>query len=424
MTRALALIAGLVAAAEQVLAQAPHDSVIADLHLGGDSVQAAVVALRTHEAYLVEVAPARAQIRLHLRASAPQPFLAPIALADRAPPDGGAVFGLAPRRSGEYVVELTNPDIGATHVRVIWETILRELTAPVPPTGVASEVVVDERPTTVFDETFPGPPASVLLAGDVVYRVEISPATTSARVAIHSARSRSGPPLVMYPTDERAIGAAGATFVIIPTNTDEYRLDVAVSGDEPARVRIIRDPKESARWVRVAEETRDLPRAGLSARAVAIGAFPRPSLAYSDTTDLTASGLGMDLCFGTVARGGWTGGPIGGCAFSLAFYRRNHQADVVAISIAPRLVLTPPHMTTQFSLGLSVGIGTATRGSLNQSYGMVGLSGIVERAMSRHWVLEAEAGFTAVSTSKNVFTGSHPALAYSPRAAIGVQYRP
>lgn len=422
MTRVLALIAGLLAAAEPVLAQAPYDSVIADLHLGGDSVQATVVPLRAHEAYLVEVTPARAQIRLHLRTSASQQLLAPIARADRAPPDGGAVSGLAPRHSGEYIVELTNPGAGATHVRIIWETTVRRPAASFLPAAAAAPA--DEAPTTVFDETFPGPAASVLLAGDVVYRVEISPATTSARVAIYSARSRSGPPLMMYPTDERAIGAGGATFVIIPTNTDEYRLDVAVSGDEPARVRIIRDPKESARWVRVAEETRDLPRAGLSARAVAIGAFPRPSRAYSDTTDLTASGLGMDLCFGTVARGGWTGGPIGGCAFSLAFYRRSRQADVLAVSIAPRLVLSPPHMTTQFSLGLSVGIGTTTRGTLNQSYGMVGLSGIVERAMSRHWVLEAEAGFTAISASKNSFTGSHPALAYTPRVAIGVQYRP
>ena len=81
-------------------------------------------------------------------------------------------------------------------------------------------------------------------------------------------------------------------------------------------------------------------------------------------------------------------------------------------------------MATQLSLGASAGIGTTVQSSHTQTYWMLGLSGIVERPMSRHWVIEMEAGLTAVSASKSVYPTTKPAIAYAPRAALGLQYRP
>lgn len=413
MTRTLLTAALAVPLFVAPLVAQAADPTVADLHLGGDSTQATTVALRAHEVYRLEITPARALILVRLRSRFPERPLEARPVTDRTPPAGGAVFAIAPPRTGDYIVELTNTGVGSTHVRIVRELPAGSRLATGDSTRAApSPLAASDSEATVLDETYPALPSIVLLMGEIAYRVETQPREAAAAVEI---RTRAGNvPILALPTGT----AGGPGFVVIPTSTDEYRVTVATI--EPVRVRIIRDPKATARWVRIAEATRDLPRAGISVRAVAIGAFPRPVTG----SDSTASGVGIDMCFGSVARGGWTTGPIAGCVFSLAIYKRNHQADVVAISIVPRLVLTPPRMTTQFSLGVSVGIGTTVQSSQSQSYFMLGLSGVVERPMSRHWVLEAEAGFTAVNASQNAYPSSNPAIAYAPRAALGLQYRP
>jgi hypothetical protein len=110
------ILAMLIVSARSLGAQTSRFETVAILHLGGDSAQATRIELRSTTAYRVEVRPARAVVRLTLIARYPERALR----AMPSEPAGDArAFTLVPERAGEYLVELTNPYVGITEIRVL-----------------------------------------------------------------------------------------------------------------------------------------------------------------------------------------------------------------------------------------------------------------------------------------------------------------
>ena len=113
-----------VCAAPAAAQQASGDSgqVILDTHLGGDSAQAAQVGLRRGATYRLEFRPAGAQllIRQRTRDGAAAP---PLDTLTRSPldtvPAGWRAVRIQPTANGAHVIELTNPQVGPTSVRLV-----------------------------------------------------------------------------------------------------------------------------------------------------------------------------------------------------------------------------------------------------------------------------------------------------------------
>lgn len=309
---------------------------------------------------------------------------------------------------GEYLIELTNPQ-RAARIRVIHEGAGTQVSE-------AASRAMFEPELRIFDQDFPGPRRAVALGADVVYRVEIrsNGPVSGGIVSLHSV-SNLGQPRIQAPLSDPLEGQ-GVSVLVIPTVSDEYWVDV--SGSAQVRIAIIRDPKETARWARMSDQTRNLPRAGISVRAVHIGAFPRPGA----RTDY-ASGSGMDICLGLVARGAWVGGDVGGCALSVSFYRRSHEATVAAIGIAPRVLLSPATARWQFALGASFALAATTESPAEQSYWMFGVAVIAERMLLRRLLVEAEIGVMHAQTTANRDARVLPRSSAPHRLALGLQYR-
>jgi len=393
---AAALAVTLLLSGRGLTAQTPQPAgaVIATLHLGGDSAQVAALPLTGGQIYRLEIAPVQAvvQVRPAATGQRPLPHIYRPPMADR------VVWAVLAQR-GTHYIELTNPGIGATTVRVIAEGVPMALVA-------APSLVYD---STVFDESFPGPRGTVELVEGYAYRLEITPPVGD--VTIRSANLPGAPPMVLYPLSTPALGRGGFTRLLVPATTDNYRIDV--HSNDLVRVRIVLDAKETAQWMRMSAATRGLPRAGVAARAVMIGPFPA-------LNGVRLGGVGMDFCLGVVPRGAWLGGlPIGGCALSLSYYHRSGDNSTVAFAIAPRFVASRPDAPTQLSLGLSAGIG-GTLGTQEQSFSMLGMAAIAERQLAGRLLLEGEAGLTLVSRMGD--NGSNPA-ALAPRLAFGLQLR-
>ena len=125
----------------RALAQSPTtpDSgrVVLSTVLGGDSSQASGVTLRARATYRVQVQPARAdlQIRRRLTGPTPPPFLTqtPVPALDTL--THWRTFDITADSGGQHFVELTNPGVGSTLVRV---TMLRP-----PPVDAAQAAVAE-----------------------------------------------------------------------------------------------------------------------------------------------------------------------------------------------------------------------------------------------------------------------------------------
>ncbi len=269
----------------------------------------------------------------------------------------------------------------------------------------------------ILNTMFPGPQEYLVLSEGVAYRIEVEPA--DGRIAIRLAVRPGQPPLFLLPLSDPVQGAGGASYLMIPRESGEYRIDVS-SGD-PIRVRIWRDERETARWGRVREQTAGLPRGGIAARFVVMGPFPAP-LPGTDSTAM-AGGVGADLCLGVVPRGAWLGGDFGGCALSFAVYNRGTHGNVVVASVVPRMMLTPADRPTQVSLVFSLGLGSATTRE-RMEYVVFGVGLLAEWSLfgSDHFGAELEGSLTGVSTNDEVLRDRTPSVTVA-RVAAGLHVR-
>jgi hypothetical protein len=214
----------------------------------------------------------------------------------------------------------------------------------------------------IFTEVFigqPAPPAFVTLADGLVYRLEIEPAT--AQITIRVARSSSLPPLFLTPLSDASGAAHGASYLLVPRASAEYRLDVTTDGDEPVRVRIELDPRENARWARMREETRNQRPAGLAIRAVVLGPFPdyqRNNV--GQTLPVRTAGTGLEVCFAVQPFGTWFRGPVGGCVLSLTHVWREGRANLVFLGTNPSIQLSAADAPIEVALGLVAALGSST----------------------------------------------------------------
>jgi hypothetical protein len=390
------ILAVLLPVTSRALAQAaqPVGALIATLHLGGDSVQVARLPLHAGQVYRLEITPTTAQIQVR----PPTPGAPPLPHIGRPPVDGSIVWAFVARRGNHYI-ELTNPGIGATAVRVIAEGL--------PPTAVAAAGAPVHYDSTVFDESFPGPRGTVQLVAGNAYRLEITPPVGD--VSIRYAHTPGAPPLVLYPLSDPVAARGGDARLLVPSTTSEYRIDVRTSAI--VRVRVILDARETASWVRMAYATRGVPQAGVGLRAVVIGAFP----VVPDVNGVPSNvgGVGVDACLAL-------GGPIRGCVLSVSYYSRSGGNNTVAIGVAPRFSTSDRDAPTRVSLSLQLALA-GTTGVNEQSYLMGGLGVVLERRFTRTFGMELEGAAFLVNPMVSA-AGSEAVLV--PRVALGFQYSP
>lgn len=287
--------------------------------------------------------------------------------------------------------------------------LLLALAAP-----LAAQTPSDSLEETVYDVTFPDVNPVLALAGYVAYRIEVRPA---ASVVIRSRSNRIPLTLETPPTDALE-SSGGRTWFVLPPRTAEYEV-LAPNG---VRVRIVRDPRETARWTRVTAATANMPRAGVSVRAAYLAkvAPRRGSLTPSDSSD--AGGAGFDVCFGVVPRGGWIDGPLAGCALQVGYFHRGSHGDVLTFSLAPRLLLTPAEARTRVSIQVSAGLATAVRTRQEQNWWIFTGGVGVEHPLFGWVVLDAEASLAHLRLSTDY--GSQPnSSVTTPRLALGLQWR-
>jgi hypothetical protein len=285
--------------------------------------------------------------------------------------------------------------------------------------SLARELILDEvvavGPSAI--------PLRVTLTEGTVYRLEAQPG--SADIVVRSVRQPSLPPLFLMPlVGGGPPGASQASaFLLVPRSTQEYRIDVTVTGTDPVRLRVWTDPREMSRYARMRQATAHLPMAGLSVRAAYYGAFVRPGPAQA-----TASAFGVETCFGVVPRGAWASGPIGGCVLALGVYSRPDSAGkLLLIATEPRLELGAPGATLEKSLVLTIGLGTAFSVPRHTKMDYLALGLGLEAAtrvvgLGRHWYIEAEAG---VARFQQLGAGLEPTGRASlvPHLALGLQLR-
>jgi hypothetical protein len=270
-----------------------------------------------------------------------------------------------------------------------------------------------------MNEVFVGqgsPPVFLVLAEGTAYRVEVEPA--DAIVAIRPRHSPRQRPLVMSPIEGSAADAAAMrAFLVVPRETEEYRVDVAVYADHPVRVRIIYDPRESSRWLRIAAESRGRPPAGLAARLVWVPQLrASPVFSPSGTESKLVSGAGVEACLAVVPRGGWLKGPVGGCVLSVTRLWLGDETGAFLIGASPRLLLRDGR-TTVLSLAAYAAMGSSISGGNEATYYVGALGLHVSRNFGR---LSAEVEPTVAYLRSTFESQVEPTADFSPRIAAGL----
>ena len=220
-------------------------------------------------------------------------------------------------------------------------------------------------PRILFNEVFPVNsvmPGYVVLSEGVVYRIELEPG--SATLSIRAARRPTLPPMFLVPISNEALPQGSSAYLMVPRSSEEYRLDVTALGDEPVRVRIWSDPRESARWARIRAEGFRAPALGAALHAVYMAAFRD---AYASPYDWMAgyhispqAAHGLEGCLRVVPNGRVLPARVGGCALTLGLWFRDAGRDFYTVGIAPEIVVARAGMRTlalspQMSFGHSIG---------------------------------------------------------------------
>jgi hypothetical protein len=244
-----------------------------------------------------------------------------------------------------------------------------------PPAPVRDSAI----PQLIYNEVFaPGAllPGFVTLSDGVVYRVEVQPAraVVSFRVRTHATL----PPLLMVPLSGEAAGGETASYLIVPRASDEYRVDVTALGDEPVRVRIWIDPKESSRFARIRTEGFRVPTIALAVRAVYLATFRD---AFSSSQDAAfgfhtapESAVGIEGCLAVLPNGRILPDRVGGCAITFAQWSRPSGRTFYTVGIAPELVVRRTGATA-LSLSPHLAFGSTNGGRPTAQYVLIGLGG-------------------------------------------------
>ena len=202
--------------------------IVLETRLGGDSAQATTVNLRQGATYRVWVRPARADIQVRrLTNDTAAGARAPLDTASLPAEDSSRmsrVFTVTAHDRGDYIVELTNPQIGTTSVRV---TMMRR--------ALSDTLSTNMRRRLVWTGTVGGGPSYVTLDSGVVYRILVHDAVTfTPRQAFRA------PPFTVLSTDARGFGVP-----VVPAFTGEYRLDT-VSETATSSVQIYQEEVDAA----------------------------------------------------------------------------------------------------------------------------------------------------------------------------------
>ena len=209
----------------------------------------------------------------------------------------------------------------------------------------------------------------VVLVAGTAYRLELrpeGPALPVGEITIRMRMHNSLPPLVQAPLSDPALMVGGRGFLLLPSESGEYRIDV--STEDRIQVRIVRDAHESERQDGVASNRVSRSTlTGVSVRGAWIGKFT--DLAAAGSPAVNPSGGGAQLCLDMSPRVSWLGHRVQGCALAATWYFRSDTPSILAISTDPRLLLA--HSSTTPYLALSLGVAT-TMGTGDASYSMVG----------------------------------------------------
>lgn len=214
----LAAAAAALLIVRPVAAQAARDSgyVALDARLGGDSSQVTTANFRRGASYLVQVRPRRAEIRIWRRSrdtTAARPLEQSPVPTDSLSESRG--FRITTAEAGEHFVELTNPGIGATSVRVSLLHRARGDTA-----------ATNERRELIFSDNVSGGPSFVSLDSGVVYRfIAVGGDLLISPRGMYRAPIRAAP--IVHP------GATGWAY--LTEFAGEYRLD-ATGADVSVRI--------------------------------------------------------------------------------------------------------------------------------------------------------------------------------------------
>jgi hypothetical protein len=201
----------------------------------------------------------------------------------------------------------------------------------------------------------------------------------------------------------------GRSFLVIPTETAEYRIDVAPFS-EPVRVRIVRDPREETLHAR----ERAAPRAGYAAlvvRAVTYAGDVRIGPGGPHT--LTGGEACLAVPFGAIRFARF----LGGCLFRVSELYHS-DGRLLLFSIAPQaLVLRRDRV--EVGLAIDYGFGES---DVEVPYTAWGLALPVGIRMSRRLTIEIEPGFAAVRHEEgDVFQGVETVSDNVPRLAAGLR---
>lgn len=185
----------------------------------------------------------------------------------------------------------------------------------------------EERPVTIYSDVLSGRGefATVILAGGTAYRVEVTPGT--AVFSIRPFQLGARPPMVTSTMENPVAGSGGASYLVVPAESGEYRIQVAA--DEAVRVRIVRDPREQALLEGRATTGWHILTIGL--RAVVVPG----SVAVSDGTTLNDL-RGWEACVGIAEGSVPFARRLSGCAFTYAILKSAEGTEHTFYGVAPR----------------------------------------------------------------------------------------
>lgn len=215
---AVAVLSGVVPVSARAQANPPatpaiyRDSghIVLETRLGGDSAQATTVNLRRGATYRIWVRPTRAQVVLRRLSqdttAASRAPLDTVGLPSEDSTRTSRMFKVTAREQGEHIVELTNPQVGTTSVRI---AIMERAASDTLPTNM--------RRRLVWTGTVGGGPSYVTLDSGVVYRIVVHDDVVFTPRQIFRA-----PPFTVTVQLGHASG-----IPVIPGYTGEYRMDTA-----------------------------------------------------------------------------------------------------------------------------------------------------------------------------------------------------
>jgi hypothetical protein len=215
----------------------------------------------------------------------------------------------------------------------------------------------DSAEIFVFNDVLsPREPGFVILSQGVTYRMDVVPATAIIEVRLR--RLPGAMPLAFRPLRDPAAVEGGASYLIVPSETGEYRLE-SVGATEAVRVRIARDPRESRILAGQGRPPRSV--AAFGVRMVGIPTrfeTTRYTASGADST-VTGTAIGGEVCLG-VRPGRFRESPqLGGCLFTIGYYSHSGGAKLLLAGTNPHYVISAPDSRFEAAIAVHFAFGKA-----------------------------------------------------------------